>query len=260
MGTFVHQNGKKYHEQCHSQDVACAGCAQRLFGESVQACSKQWHPKCFKCTICYTPLGASFVERNSLPYCQKCSSKPPDVAIRVPTSVKASQQDQQQIEERNNSSKQLAANINQGKLFCADCGGVIQINDAVSLGDSVFHTTCFCCAKCGKALADCGFKDVGGQPHCPDCAGASGGGFCAGCGQKLVGKYVSALGQKWHQQCFVCSGCSQSFTSGYAEREGRPFCVSCIQKNAKPTVTSTAPVGERKGFTIDPRSGKKKYT
>ncbi len=33
--------------------------------------------------------------------------------------------------------------------------------------------------------------------------GSATGGFCAGCGQKLVGSYLNAMGQKWHKACFV---------------------------------------------------------
>ncbi len=92
-------------------------------------------------------------------------------------------------------------------MFCAECGQIININAAVSFGDSTFHATCFNCSKCKKSLADTGnknasiiiiesqlfnrfhlisshlisslrciqnetgFKEVNGLPTCPSCAG-----------------------------------------------------------------------------------------
>jgi len=160
----------------------------------------------------------------------------------------------------NEAKQQLASNLKKGKLFCAECGQVIGIGDAVTHSDSTFHANCFCCVKCRAPLAETGFKDVNGEPHCPSCAGGTAGGFCAGCGKKLSGKFLSAMGQKWHAECFVCVSCKKQFQGGYAEKNGEPYCATCIQQKGNTTVVSQ-PSGDRKtGFTIDPRTGKKKFT
>jgi len=76
MGQYVNANGKKYHQQCISQDISCASCSKMIFGEVLQACQKNWHPKCFKCTLCYAQLGEDFMERKGFPYCKKCINQP----------------------------------------------------------------------------------------------------------------------------------------------------------------------------------------
>lgn len=244
MGQFLNVNGKKYHLQCHSQDIACSGCNQRIFGETIQACDKNWHPKCFKCTLCYAPLNSTFMERKGFPYCQKCANEPSKVSS---LSINQQRQDKnKEIEKKNQINKEIASNIQKGKLFCAGCGQIININDAVNHGDSTFHIHCFTCAKCNKPLAEVGFKEINGEPLCPSCAGV-GISFCAGCGQKLIGQYINAMGQKWHKNCFVCSSCSKPFDSGYAEKDGKPYCATCISSQQKKMVSSTViTTGEKK--------------
>jgi len=263
MGQYVNANGKKYHEQCHSQDKKCASCSQMIFGEALQACGKNYHPKCFKCTLCYTPLGTDFMQRSGYPYCNKCINEPPATSVKVPPEQqKEKQQKNQEIQENNVSKKEFQSNLQKGKMFCAECGNVIGVGEAITHNESTFHIKCFVCVKCTSQLVECGFKDINGEPHCPSCAGSSGstGGFCAGCGKKLSGQFVNAMGQKWHRDCFVCVSCKKPFTTGYAEKNGEPYCSNCISKSSKPTV-HTQVLGERKaGFTIDPRTGQKKYT
>jgi len=258
MGQYVSVGGKRFHTQCHSQDIDCAGCRQKLFGEMVKACNSSWHPKCFKCDECHVVLD-NFVERKGVPFCHRCaSSAPQQTAVRSGTSNRSD------VETRNKQNQEVAANVNKGKLFCAECGQVIGVNDAVSHGESVFHTACFACSQCRKPLAGTGFKIVDGSPVCAVCSGgsaAAGGGFCAGCGQKLTGQFLNAMGQKWHKNCFVCTDCNKPFSGGYAEKGGMPYCATCIQKGNKATVqTVTKPGAQRVGFTVDPRTGAKKYT
>ncbi|CAN7937843.1 unnamed protein product [Ixodes hexagonus] len=54
---------------------------------------------------------------------------------------------------------------------------------------------------------------------------------CAGCGQFVEGEVVTALGNTYHQKCFVCGRCRQQFPSGekvtYTGKEC--LCSKCIQ-------------------------------
>ncbi|KAM4629602.1 leupaxin [Polymixia lowei] len=50
-------------------------------------------------------------------------------------------------------------------------------------------------------------------------------GHCASCGKCVVGKMVTALGEVWHPEHFVCVVCKTELgTSGFFERDGRPYC------------------------------------
>ncbi|XP_077439846.1 leupaxin isoform X2 [Vanacampus margaritifer] len=50
-------------------------------------------------------------------------------------------------------------------------------------------------------------------------------GLCAACKKVIVGKMITALGEMWHPQHFVCAVCKTELsTAGYFERAGRPYC------------------------------------
>ncbi|KAF7203059.1 leupaxin isoform X1 [Nothobranchius furzeri] len=50
-------------------------------------------------------------------------------------------------------------------------------------------------------------------------------GHCAACNKGIVGKMITALGEVWHPEHFVCEVCKKELgTIGFFEREGRPFC------------------------------------
>ncbi|KAK5870187.1 hypothetical protein PBY51_024842 [Eleginops maclovinus] len=50
-------------------------------------------------------------------------------------------------------------------------------------------------------------------------------GHCASCNKSIVGKMITVLGEVWHPEHFVCVACNTELsTSGFFEREGRPYC------------------------------------
>ncbi|XP_068447548.1 leupaxin [Clinocottus analis] len=50
-------------------------------------------------------------------------------------------------------------------------------------------------------------------------------GHCASCNKCIVGKMITALGEVWHPEHFVCFECKGELSStGFFEREGRPYC------------------------------------
>ncbi|XP_061594137.1 leupaxin [Cololabis saira] len=50
-------------------------------------------------------------------------------------------------------------------------------------------------------------------------------GHCASCNKSIVGKMITALGEVWHPEHFVCVECKTELsTTGFFEREGRPYC------------------------------------
>ncbi|XP_056234284.1 leupaxin [Seriola aureovittata] len=50
-------------------------------------------------------------------------------------------------------------------------------------------------------------------------------GHCASCNKCIVGKMITALGEVWHPEHFVCVVCKTELgTTGFFEREGRPYC------------------------------------
>ncbi|XP_041862867.1 leupaxin [Melanotaenia boesemani] len=50
-------------------------------------------------------------------------------------------------------------------------------------------------------------------------------GHCAACNKCIVGKMITALGEVWHPEHFVCVVCKMELsTRGFFERDGRPYC------------------------------------
>ncbi|XP_053177947.1 leupaxin isoform X2 [Scomber japonicus] len=50
-------------------------------------------------------------------------------------------------------------------------------------------------------------------------------GHCAACNKSVVGKMITALGEVWHPEHFVCVACKTELgTSTFYERDGQPYC------------------------------------
>ncbi|KAG9270079.1 leupaxin-like [Astyanax mexicanus] len=50
-------------------------------------------------------------------------------------------------------------------------------------------------------------------------------GHCASCGKCIAGKMITALGQVWHPEHFVCGVCKEELgTRSFFERDGKPYC------------------------------------
>lgn len=55
-------------------------------------------------------------------------------------------------------------------------------------------------------------------------------GHCASCGKIIAGKLITALGQVWHPEHFVCAVCrAEVGTCGFFERDGKPYCEKDYQ-------------------------------
>lgn len=50
-------------------------------------------------------------------------------------------------------------------------------------------------------------------------------GHCASCGKCIVGNIITALGEVWHPEHFVCASCNTELGArSFFERDGRPYC------------------------------------
>lgn len=53
--------------------IICAGCEDIIIGRILSAAGKRWHPACYLCTSCQTPLEfVSSFENDNKPYCHLC--------------------------------------------------------------------------------------------------------------------------------------------------------------------------------------------
>ncbi|GFY72981.1 actin-binding LIM protein 1 [Trichonephila inaurata madagascariensis] len=129
-----------------------------------------------------------------------------------------------------------------GKVLCEVCKKKCSGN-ALRVQDRYFHLDCFKCAECSSSLAQGGFFVNGGLYYCSKDYQKLFGTRCAECGDYVEGEVVTALGNTYHQKCFVCASCRQPFPSGekvtYTGKD--VLCTKCIQI---PIVSSESPVQE----------------
>ncbi|XP_038056551.1 paxillin-like [Patiria miniata] len=60
-------------------------------------------------------------------------------------------------------------------------------------------------------------------------------GSCAACQKQIIGQIVTALGQTWHPEHFVCSHCQVELgTKSFFEREGQAYCEADYQNIFSP--------------------------
>jgi len=99
---------------------------------------------------------------------------------------------------------------------------------------------------------------------------------CHKCAKPIhQGKIAKVRSNLYHEECCTCGSCGKklsSATPGIGVKFSVPYCKDCYPKVHKPTAvldvaasqskaTTTTTYGPRTaGFTVDPRTGQKKYS
>jgi len=138
-GEYYTGGGKLLHATCIERHT-CAKCRQQIDASSreLNALEKYWHPDCFVCTSCATPLSNSFYNVSGMPYCDNCAE------------AKATQ--------------------SQAQGNCGTCGRAITNGSFITYGSANYHSNCFLCHMCRTQIDHSSFYDVNGKPTCHACA------------------------------------------------------------------------------------------
>ena len=110
----------------------------------------------------------------------------------------------------------------------------------VSAADGRFHQSCFLCHECLEPFKDQNFY-IAPTMHVGRMAGNSCksllcerdylilyGDRCAGCGDLITDKCITALDMKWHAEHFTCDSCGVQLAGGsYVKRHDGPICKNC---------------------------------
>lgn len=108
--------------------------------------------------------------------------------------------------------------------ICHQCKEAVE-SAFVIAKDKTFHADHFRCAKCHTTLGGKPFIEKDDQFYCEDDYYSAFNPKCGHCKEVIKGQYVSALDQSWHPEHFVCTKCSQPFSSNqFMKHEGKPYC------------------------------------
>ncbi|XP_034035699.1 leupaxin isoform X2 [Thalassophryne amazonica] len=182
----------------------CASCNKCIVGKMITALGEVWHSEHFVCAVCKTELAtARFFEREGQPYCDK---------------------DYHQL------FSPRCAYCKGPILQCSGCGESV-MEKYLTAANGTWHPECFVCADCLKPFTDGCFMELDGRPLCSLHFHSRQGTLCAGCGEPITSRCISALNRKFHPEHFVCAFCLRQLSQGiFTEQKGKPYCSACYNK------------------------------
>ncbi|XP_076368224.1 PDZ and LIM domain protein 7-like isoform X7 [Tachypleus tridentatus] len=176
----------------------CASCGSPIRGPFIIAMSKTWCPDHFHCSNaqCRRPLqDVGFVEEQGQMYCESCYE-----AYLAP--------------------------------ICAKCGKRVK-GDCLNALDKQWHPDCFTCNYCKQLLGNDPFYIEDGLPYCEKDWKELFTNKCVNCGFSIEAgdRWVEALNNIYHSQCFRCSACHKNLEGQtfYTSRDGRPYCKAHVR-------------------------------
>ncbi|KAK8745659.1 hypothetical protein OTU49_000303 [Cherax quadricarinatus] len=176
----------------------CADCTRQIRGPFVSALGKTWCPDHFVCSTesCRRALiDMGFVEEQGSLHCEDCYEK-----YFAP--------------------------------ICGKCDKRVK-GDCLNAVGKQFHPECFCCAYCGKVFGSGAFYLEDGLPYCETDWNDLFTTKCVGCGFPIEAgdRWVEALNNNYHSQCFKCSKCHKNLEGqSFFAKGGKPFCKAHAQR------------------------------
>ncbi|XP_076247134.1 PDZ and LIM domain protein 5 isoform X2 [Calliopsis andreniformis] len=170
----------------------CAHCNSYVRGPFITALGQIWCPDHFVCvnTQCRRPLqDIGFVEEKGQLYCEYCFER-----FIAPS--------------------------------CSKCNNKIK-GDCLNAIGKHFHPECFKCSYCGKLFGNSPFFLEDGLPYCEADWNELFTTKCFACGFPVEAgdRWVEALNNNYHSQCFNCTMCKKNLEGqSFYAKGGRPFC------------------------------------
>eukprot|EP01114_Cavostelium_apophysatum_P016605 TRINITY_DN4764_c0_g1_i1.p1 TRINITY_DN4764_c0_g1~~TRINITY_DN4764_c0_g1_i1.p1 ORF type:complete len:1204 (-),score=346.33 TRINITY_DN4764_c0_g1_i1:50-3661(-) len=106
--------------------------------------------------------------------------------------------------------------------LCSKCMKAFELNEPkISAKSKLYHKHCFVCNTCHLPFVE-SFATVEGNPYHVKC-------LCAKCKKPFVPseQKMNAQGLLWHKSCFVCTHCSNPFTTTFTTKNNKVYHVEC---------------------------------
>ena len=194
--------------------VSCSSCSLPISGRIVTASGSsasspkaRFHPECFSCYHCSTPL--------------ECVSFYPEPDKKRTERWENEGVDANSIEAANDPLR-FYCHLDYHEFFsprCRSCKTPIEGEVIVAAG-AEWHVGHFFCAECGDPFdSNTPFVERDNYAYCVRCHTKRTSARCRQCKTQILDELtVEALGGKYHEQCFVCFECQGGFGD-----EGRFF-------------------------------------
>lgn len=114
--------------------------------------------------------------------------------------------------------------------FCENCKKDVY-EPYVKVNETLYHVDCFVCHQCLEPFQDSQFFTIEERMLCEFDFLLLHGNRCSRCGEIISGKFITALGEKWHEDHFTCELCGLQLNGGsFFKRQGKPYCKPCNEK------------------------------
>lgn len=202
----------------------CGECSQPIIGRfvSLAGVSARFHPACFRCYTCGTPLEALEI------------SPEPDAHREARL---ASPQTEEDADPR----LRFYCHLDWHELFAPRCGSCTTPihGEHIFALNKHYHFGHFFCAECGDPFTQ-GMTHIekDGYAWCVSCQTKRTerrAPKCRACKGPVVGSFIRALGGEWHDECFRCGVCGGGFGDGQVfPVEGKGvLCTGCRVRELK---------------------------
>ena len=211
----------------------CHGCRKWIAGKVVHALGTTFHPNCFVCAHCSEGLEhVAFYEHEGLPYChfdyhelfsKRCfHCRTPIVDERYITV-----QDEELTGQDGETKERCYHELH---FFCANCGDPFL--DPKAAGSAAGSDPGLMTADENGKVKHGGMEFIvhKGYPYCERCHISLHKPRCKGCKKPIVYDLITALGSKYHPECFTCNLCLQPFTdTQFFVKDGKAYDEECYK-------------------------------